>query len=207
MNPDSLRRLLPSAVTLTSVVSATAALLVLVMAPRSAARDVVVAACLAWSLLADRVDGLLARKLGVTSLTGAQLDSLADAIAFGVVPPLWLAARHDPFLPLVVAAVAYVVAAVVRLARFHSTGLVDGRFGPSFRGLPTPAAAGFVVVAIASDAIGRFEHAVVVEAGVAGLLAALMVAPFSYPKNGVGFVPLLVLVPASVVALVVVAAP
>ena len=198
------RALLPSAVTLSSVVAATIAALVLVVAPRSAPRDVVIAACLSWSLLADRLDGALARRLGVTSSMGAQLDSLADATAFGVVPALWIAGRHDPSLPILVAAVVYVVAAVVRLARFASVGLQPSRLGPSFHGLPSPAAAAVVVVVVAVDALafgGTSAAVSLIEAAVVVVVAGLMLAPFPYPKHGVGFVPFAVLVPLALLAL------
>ena len=42
-----------------------------------------VAACLILASIADLLDGMLARKLGVDGSLGTQLDSLADAISFG----------------------------------------------------------------------------------------------------------------------------
>ena len=49
-----------------------------------------VAACLILASIADLLDGMIARKLGVNTDLGIQLDSLADAISFGTVPAfLW----------------------------------------------------------------------------------------------------------------------
>ncbi len=183
----------------------------LVAAPRSAPRDVVVGVLLGLAMLCDRFDGWVARKLDATSETGAQLDSLADALAFGVLPALWVVGRFDADAFVVVGAVAYVVCAIVRLARFHSVGLCDGPFGPSFKGMPTPAAAAFVLVAIAADAFfgahfGEGAHAVV-EGGALVTAAVMMVSPLLYPKRAMspGVLPFLFLVPAAEAALLVVA--
>jgi CDP-diacylglycerol--serine O-phosphatidyltransferase len=43
-----------------------------------------------WGLyctLTDRLDGAAAKALGATSDFGVQLDSLADLLSFGIVPP------------------------------------------------------------------------------------------------------------------------
>ena len=55
-----------------------------------------VAACLVLACIADLFDGMFARKLGVNSDLGIQLDSLADTISFGVVPAfLWSSILTD----------------------------------------------------------------------------------------------------------------
>ena len=69
----------------------------------------------------DAVDGRMARWLKGTSRFGAELDSLADFVNFGVVPGLLL---HIWVLKLApsfgwLAVLAYVIAAVLRLARFN----------------------------------------------------------------------------------------
>lgn len=194
-------------VTLGSVVCASSAAMVLVAAPRSAPRDVVIGVLLGLAMLCDRFDGWLARKLSATSETGAQLDSLADALAFGVLPALWVVGRFDADLFVAAGAVAYVVCAVVRLARFHSVGLCDGRFGPSFKGMPTPAAAALVLVVVAGDAFFNGAANGVVEGAVLIVAAAWMVSPLLYPKRamGPGVLPFLFLVPAAEAALLVVA--
>lgn len=110
----------------------------------------------------DAIDGSLARLTRATSELGAQLDSLADVITFGVAPAfmtLRLVSTHldqndiiigpeaDNVLGKVIwgAAAVYVCCAALRLARFNvemnNNPVNDHRL---FRGLPSPGAAGTV---------------------------------------------------------------
>src|SRR3954467_13743726 len=41
-----------------------------------------------WAILLDALDGRLARMTGTTSEFGAELDSLADVVSFGVAPAM-----------------------------------------------------------------------------------------------------------------------
>jgi CDP-diacylglycerol--serine O-phosphatidyltransferase len=192
---------LPTLVTLSSLVSASTALVALVMAPSSAARDVLVATCVAWSMVADGLDGALARRLRAETTLGAHLDSLCDLTAFGVVPALWLVGRHGIALGavVVVPAVMWIVAAAFRLARFADDGARRaGTFGPAFSGVPTPVAAAVLVSAVALSTL-LAEPLVEVGALVLGL--ALMPSRISYPKNGVGRWPWVVAVPVAVLTL------
>jgi len=96
------------------------------------------------AVIFDMLDGRIARLTGTTSEFGAQLDSLSDIVSFGVAPAViayqWgLATLHRSFL----AAFFFVMCAAIRLARFNvQRKVVDGRY---FVGLPSPAAAGFVI--------------------------------------------------------------
>ena len=96
------------------------------------------------AVIFDMLDGRIARMTGTTSEFGAQLDSLSDIVSFGVAPAIiayqWgLATLHRSFL----AAFFFVMCAAIRLARFNvQRKVVDGRY---FVGLPSPAAAGFVI--------------------------------------------------------------
>lgn len=107
----------------------------------SAAQFIVVA------VIFDMLDGRIARMTGTTSEFGAQLDSLADIVSFGVAPAIiayqWgLATLHRSYL----AAFFFVMCAAIRLARFNvQRKVVDGRY---FVGLPSPAAAGFVIAIV-----------------------------------------------------------
>jgi len=75
----------------------------------------------ALAALLDAVDGRMARWLKGTSRFGAELDSLADFVNFGVVPGLLLYVWVLKFAPSFgwLAVLAYVIAAVLRLARFN----------------------------------------------------------------------------------------
>ena len=102
------------------------------------------------AMVFDMLDGRAARWAEQTSEFGAQLDSLCDAISFGVAPAVMLikftAEAHPKMLIarlLWVIAGLYVVCAILRLARFNvETDEEDTH--EFFSGLPSPAAAGTV---------------------------------------------------------------
>ncbi len=96
----------------------------------------------AWSLLAcvflDYADGFLARKWGVSSSFGAQLDSLADMTSFVVASAVlcfyWLAPGGS-FFWLALAAGLFVLFGAFRLARYNISEFADSEF----EGMPTTA--------------------------------------------------------------------
>ena len=104
--------------------------------------------------LLDFFDGMIARILKISGEFGKQLDSLADAVSFGVVPGIfmtklieWSFARekgiditdvhsmdfHFGYLPLIGLLIA--LFSILRLAKFN----LDDRQTSEFIGLPTPA--------------------------------------------------------------------
>jgi CDP-diacylglycerol--serine O-phosphatidyltransferase len=105
-------------------------------------------ACLALiaAALCDMVDGRLARLCGTQSAFGAQLDSLADVVSFGLAPA-WLiyhwslgapgAEGLDPWLLL---AFVYVACGAIRLARFN-VGADADKPADEFQGVAIPIAA------------------------------------------------------------------
>jgi CDP-diacylglycerol---serine O-phosphatidyltransferase len=113
------------------------------------------------AMIADMLDGRLARMSKTTSSFGGQLDSLCDIISFGVAPAFLMLkvlevkltglaesnAVLESFLQrfVWVAAAAYLSCAAIRLARFNVENEEDESSHMSFMGLPTPAAAGVVV--------------------------------------------------------------
>ena len=88
---------------------------------------------------ADLFDGRIARFTSTGSEFGAQLDSLVDAISFGVAPSLviYFAFLGDGGWNWIVAFI-YVTAAVIRLARFNVEQA--GTAKVAFHGLPSPTA-------------------------------------------------------------------
>ncbi|WP_239677784.1 CDP-alcohol phosphatidyltransferase family protein [Natronosporangium hydrolyticum] len=108
------------------------------------------AICLLACVICDGMDGVLARRLGVSSPFGAQLDSLADMAAFGIAAPVVVYATLAGAVPpapaaLVCAMVA--AAAAIRLARFN-VSVKDSRY---FTGVPTTMAAGVLAVTVLVD--------------------------------------------------------
>ncbi len=103
-----------------------------------------------WLILAaavlDLMDGLVARLTRTESLFGAQLDSLADVVAFGVAPAMLIYTRMSSMENRHIAegtAMFFAVCGALRLARFNvQKTRVEKK---SFTGMPIPAAAGMIV--------------------------------------------------------------
>jgi CDP-diacylglycerol--serine O-phosphatidyltransferase len=95
----------------------------------------------------DALDGRVARRLGVASRFGAELDSLSDFLCFGVTPSLvlYLASLKDGGALGWVVTLMFPICSALRLARFN-TGLLSDTPAPAwtgsyFTGVPAPAGA------------------------------------------------------------------
>jgi len=130
--------------------------------PRSSMTSFAVAGYLIFlAMIADMLDGRVARLTRTTSSFGGQLDSLCDVISFGIGPAFLMFKlsefhfEHLNLQPLVFSvlagrgiffsAIIYAMCAVVRLARFNVENEEDESAHMSFSGIPSPAAAGVVV--------------------------------------------------------------
>ena len=102
-------------------------------------------ALIAAAAILDALDGRVARILGAQSRLGAEIDSLADAVNFGVTPALVVYVTLLSKWPVGWAVVLlYMVCVVLRLARYNA--LQDDESQPSyakefFVGMPAPAGA------------------------------------------------------------------
>ncbi len=99
-------------------------------------------ACTLACLLADLLDGLVARSLNVQSPLGRELDSLADVISFGLVPGVLiyclmasLIFSNEGLVWGATPALVLTAFSALRLGRFN----LDTRQSEDFIGLPTPA--------------------------------------------------------------------
>lgn len=97
------------------------------------------------AMIMDGLDGRIARITNTQTDFGAEYDSMADLISFGVAPALvaynWALSDLGKFGWL--ATFVYVVAAALRLARFNTqVGIADKRY---FQGLASPSAAAVMV--------------------------------------------------------------
>ncbi|MDX1666543.1 MAG: CDP-alcohol phosphatidyltransferase family protein [Saprospiraceae bacterium] len=133
-----MRKHIPNIITLTNLFCGCCAALFVFYEQYSLAISFITAA-----LVADFLDGLVARQLGVHSSLGKELDSLADLISFGLVPGaiaftfLCEGLEIDPLKSFPLAALpAFMlpVFAALRLAKFN----LDKRQLTVFMGLPTP---------------------------------------------------------------------
>ncbi|WP_019894551.1 CDP-diacylglycerol--serine O-phosphatidyltransferase [Hydrogenovibrio halophilus] len=96
------------------------------------------------AMVFDGLDGRIARMTQTSSAFGAEFDSLADMISFGLAPALlmyqWVLSGYGKIGWLV--AFVFTAAAALRLARFNTqVGVADKRY---FQGLPSPAAAALI---------------------------------------------------------------
>jgi CDP-diacylglycerol---serine O-phosphatidyltransferase len=108
-------------------------------------------AAIIFAMLFDMLDGRAARFLGADTRFGAQLDSLADLVSFGVAPGvlvfMWSLSRMGN--AGWVAALIFCTCSAIRLARFNVQSVRDEGSSPAnpyFTGLPTPAAAGLLLL-------------------------------------------------------------
>ncbi|TAH37919.1 MAG: hypothetical protein EYC70_06965 [Planctomycetota bacterium] len=155
-------RFLPSLATLANLACGVGALMYLMDAARTGNLHLLTRAgwLLVLATVFDALDGKLARLTRGTSSIGAQLDSLADLVTFGVVPAMLARSlvildgpaheiRMHPRL-LVVAPILYALCAALRLARFnvqHANEEGDADHG-DFVGLPSPAAAALPIAMV-----------------------------------------------------------
>ena len=97
------------------------------------------------AMVLDGLDGRVARLTHTQSAFGAEFDSLADMVSFGVAPALVIYefALQDMGKLGWIAAFVYCAGAALRLARFNTQldVVTDKRF---FQGLPSPSAAALV---------------------------------------------------------------
>lgn len=220
-----LRRLVPNAIT-------TAALCCGLASLHFSVREEWERAVLAilFSAIFDALDGRAARLLRVTSRFGEVLDSLSDFLSFGVAPAMllykWMlvadptpsVARPAPDDILRLAAVTtFALCSAMRLARFTSMTAeavanikANPRLGNYFTGMPTPAAAGAVLIPVMVEASKhtRWRPPEWLAIALAFLIAFLMVSRtpmFSLKKLRVArawVAPILILVGLTVVCMV-----
>jgi CDP-diacylglycerol--serine O-phosphatidyltransferase len=101
-------------------------------------------ALLAVAAILDALDGRIARLLNATSRMGAEIDSLADAVNFGVAPAFIVYATLFPQSQAGwIVVLLYAVCIVLRLARFNSLLDTDQPAYEKeyFVGMPAPAGA------------------------------------------------------------------
>lgn len=156
------------------------------------------------AMACDALDGRLARMGGRESLFGAEFDSLADVVSFGLAPALMVyflilppAEGNQNFLTLGgLLGFIYLLCAAVRLARFnvithpllHRPDECGKPANKDFVGLPVPAAAGTVAalvlfllnLAVHDRSLQRWTLAL---PPLLVLIAVLMVSTVLYPSG------------------------
>lgn len=155
------------------------------------------------AMIMDGLDGRIARMTNTQSAFGAEYDSLADMVAFGLAPALvvflWALLDMGKFGWMI--AFIYAACGALRLARFNTQiGTADKRY---FQGLPSPAAAALVAGWVWLGTDRGFDAAVIsnIAVPITFFAAILMVSSMRYYsfkeldlKNRVPFIKLLALV-------------
>jgi len=152
--PIPVRTLLPNLITLLALCAGLTAIRLAVENNLQLALAAIV-----FAALLDGIDGRLARMLKGTSRFGAELDSLADFVNFGVAPALILYfwGLHDLKSAGWIAGLVFAICAGLRLARFNV--MMDDPNRPAwaanfFTGIPAPAGAITVLLPIYLDLLG-----------------------------------------------------
>ena len=104
-----------------------------------------------FAAIFDLLDGRVARLFHVDSAFGAQLDSLADLVSFGIAPSVlvYLWSLHNAQSAGWAVALIYCACCAIRLARFNVEAAERDPLeppNPHFTGLPTPAAACLILL-------------------------------------------------------------
>src|SRR5882757_3017058 len=142
------RTLLPNLITLLALCAGLTAIRLAIEAKLEWA-----VAAIVFAATLDGIDGRVARMLKGTSRFGAELDSLADFVNFGVAPALILYfwGLHELKSAGWIAAIVFAICAALRLARFNV--MIDDPNKPIwagnfFTGIPAPAGAIVVLLPI-----------------------------------------------------------
>ena len=105
---------------------------------------------IAIAAVLDALDGRVARILDASSPMGKRIDSLADAVNFGVAPALVIyVSSLSTFRAGWIVALLYATCIALRLARFNALfddGSLPGYSREFFVGMPAPAGAGMAIL-------------------------------------------------------------
>lgn len=174
--PIPVRMLVPNVITLLAICAGLTAI-------RLAAegRMELAVGAIVFAAALDGIDGRVARLIKGQSRFGAELDSLADFVNFGVAPGLILYfwQLHDLNNVGWIAAMIFAISGGLRLARFNAT--MDDTSQPAyaanfFTGVPAPAGAITVLLPIYIDFLGGRVPYAVLTALYTLLIAGLMVS-------------------------------
>ena len=115
-------------------------------------------------IIFDGIDGKIARKRNVSSVIGAELDSLADLVTFCIAPIIlvWQLVGYRYGIPGIMICFLYIFFGALRLAKFNFVTCYQqqNKRMTFYEGLPTPAAAGIIVSIILLLSISSGESGI-----------------------------------------------
>ncbi len=174
--PIPVRMLVPNVITLLAICAGLTAIRLSIEGRMTLAVYAIV-----FAAALDGIDGRIARLIKGQSKFGAELDSLADFVNFGVAPGLMLYfwQLHELRNAGWIAAMVFAISMCLRLARFNAT--IDDPNKPAFAsnyftGVPAPAGAITVMLPIYVAFLDLGRWPAVVTAAYTLLIAFLMVS-------------------------------
>lgn len=151
------------------------------------------------AMIFDALDGLAARAFHAASMTGIQMDSLADMVTFGVAPATLVAilahslhGELKPWQVLIVYALCsiYLGCAALRLAIYNVKAITEHKNSKSFSGLPSPGGAAaicvtiFFVYSLSNNSADSLKWLTFILPAYAAILGLLMVSSIPYLHVG-----------------------
>ena len=174
--PIPVRMLVPNVITLLAICAGLTAIRL-----STEGRMELAGAAFVFAAVLDGIDGRIARMIKGQSKFGAELDSLADFVNFGVAPGLMLYfwQLHELHNGGWIAAMVFAISGGLRLARFNAS--IDDPNKPSFAanyftGVPAPAGAVTALLPIYLANLGVFKSPATLTAAYTLLIAFLMVS-------------------------------
>jgi len=128
------------------------------------------------AVIMDGLDGRIARRLGIISELGKELDSLCDLVSFGVAPALLIYSQvlvAFPYEVGLIAAILFIMCGALRLARFNVMNIKD-----YFVGVPITLA-GAIIAAVSFMTCCLSEYLVL---GIVVFLSIMMVSTVKVRK-------------------------
>src|SRR6202162_1391835 len=174
--PIPVRMLVPNVITLLAICAGLTAIRL-----SAEGRMELAVAAIVFAAVLDGLDGRVARMIKGQSKFGAELDSLADFVNFGVAPGLILYfwQLHELNNGGWIAAMVFAISGGLRLARFNAT--MDDPNKPAFAanyftGVPAPAGAITVLLPVYLAFLGLPKPPAMLTAGYTLLIGFLMVS-------------------------------
>lgn len=141
--------------------------------------------CLIMAAICDAFDGVVARRfksLKEQEIYGVELDSLSDAISFGVLPMMIvLNLTVHNFLTYIIS-VFFVLCGVIRLAYFNMLTTTRKSNGKEFIGLPITASAIIIPLVYFISYFFKFKHSIIVFPVTLLITGILFISPFKLKK-------------------------
>ena len=187
----SINRLIPNVLTLAALCSGLTAIRFGLQGQMNLAVIAIIVAA-----IFDALDGRVARRLGVTSRFGAELDSLSDFLCFGVTPALvlYMSSLTNAGALGWIVTLMFPMCSALRLARFNTALVSDipppAWTGSYFTGVPAPAGAllALMPLMVSFEIEAAWPRHAVVVGTVLVLVGGLMVSrlpTFSFKKGRV----------------------